>query len=70
MRIIIEIWEIGLAIALMPFWTKWYLPINVSLTKYILSGELTISFFWLLHFSVRFPYSKVNTDLAKQYVRK
>jgi hypothetical protein len=68
-RLIFEIWEFGLALAVTPFWTKWYLPLNIQLTKYITSGELTISLLWVIHFSIRFPFKSINIDLAKDYVR-
>jgi hypothetical protein len=69
MRVIIEVWVFGLALAVIPFWSKWYLPAEVRVTKYISSGELTISLLWLIHFSVRFPFSSINRGVAKEYLR-
>jgi hypothetical protein len=69
MRLILEIWVFGLAFAVTPFWSKWYLPISLQVTRYITSGELTVSLLWLIHFSVRFPFTKVNKEIAKNYVR-
>lgn len=69
MRVIVEVWVFGLALAVVPFWSKWYLPVDLKLTKYITSGELTISLLWLIHFSVRFPFTKVNKEVAKDFIR-
>lgn len=69
MRVIVELGPFGLALAVIPFWSKWYLPVDIRLTKYITSGEFTISIFWLIHLSVRFPFSKLNKDIAKEFLR-
>lgn len=69
MRIIFEIeWiRFGLALGIVPFWTRWYLPINVYLNRYFSSGELTLSILWIVHFSVRFPLP-ISKRVARFYL--
>ena len=56
-----------MAISVAPLFTKWYLPIHIWRNNYLTSKEHTLSLFWILHFSIRYP-SKVNKAIAQQYL--
>lgn len=68
MRFIIEIWELGLGMAIIPHWTKWYLPIHFTREQYLDSERVTVSFLWIFHFSVAYP-RKFSTKVAKQFIQ-
>lgn len=67
MRIVIDIWKLSLAFAITWIWSKWYLPISYTFTRYYSTGELTISLLWIVHLSFRLPM-RSSAEIAKQYL--
>jgi hypothetical protein len=74
MRILIELfsvgsWSLGLAFVITPIWSKWYLPFEFRLVRYLQSGEITVSILWFFHFSIRYPLpSRINVKEAEKYL--
>lgn len=67
MRLIIEILRYSMALSIVVVKSKWYLPVHVWRNNYLTSKEITLSLFWLIHFSIRYP-SKVNKEIAQNYL--
>jgi hypothetical protein len=70
MRLKLEIDWIRFAIlcGIQPYWTRWFLPINLTISGYLTSCEITLSVLWTAHFGVRIPLFRPNRRAAKQYL--
>jgi hypothetical protein len=72
MRLIFDIdWlRLGFLCALTPSWSRWFLPINLTIVGYLTSAEATLSVLWFFHIGIRFPLFRPYRRAARHLLPK